>query len=129
MEGVRNKQVLFRGFITGAPKETDMEFRVGTAKLRIPDGFRGVLVKNLYLSCDPYMRGRMREVYNSYIPPFSPGSVSTIKQSLRPDFLACDRYFRYGLSPPCFLNLFLVFFLHLFHFFLNPDLICDPWMS
>ncbi|CAA7404564.1 unnamed protein product [Spirodela intermedia] len=75
MEAVRNKQVLFRGFITAAPKETDMEFRVGTAELRIPEGFKGVLVKNLYLSCDPFLRSRMREFYNSYIPPFTPGSV------------------------------------------------------
>ncbi|CAA6667754.1 unnamed protein product [Spirodela intermedia] len=97
MEAVRNKQVLFRGFITAAPKETDMEFRVGTAELRIPEGFKGVLVKNLYLSCDPFLRSRMREFYNSYIPPFTPGSARTIRQSLCSDFLACDRYFCSGV--------------------------------
>ncbi|KAJ6851340.1 polygalacturonase-like [Iris pallida] len=77
MEEVRNnKQVIFKGFITGAPKESDMELKEGKIKDRVPSGSGGVLVKNLYLSCDPYMRGRMREYYNSYIPPFQPGSVN-----------------------------------------------------
>ncbi|XP_078433543.1 zinc-binding dehydrogenase family protein [Wolffia australiana] len=75
MKEVKNKQILFRGFITGVPKETDMELREGTVGLKIPEGIKGALVKNIYLSCDPYMRGRMRENYDSYIPPFSPGSV------------------------------------------------------
>ncbi|CAL9203032.1 2-alkenal reductase (NADP(+)-dependent)-like [Musa acuminata AAA Group] len=75
-EMVRNKQVVLKHFVVGEPKETDMEFRVGKASLRIPEGVEGaILVKNLYLSCDPYMRGRMREYYESYIPPFQPGSV------------------------------------------------------
>ena len=33
-----------------------------------------VLVRNSYLSVDPYMRGRMREV-KSYVPPFQVGQV------------------------------------------------------
>ncbi|THU44003.1 hypothetical protein C4D60_Mb02t02790 [Musa balbisiana] len=75
-EMVRNKQVVLKHFVVGEPKETDMEFRVGKASLRIPEGVEGaILVKNLYLSCDPYMRGRMREYYESYISPFQPGSV------------------------------------------------------
>ncbi|XXG89454.1 hypothetical protein AAC387_Pa12g1440 [Persea americana] len=74
-EEVSNNQIVFRGFIVGPPKETDMEFKVGKTRLKVPEGSGAVLVKNLYLSCDPYMRGRMREYYNSYIPPFVPGSV------------------------------------------------------
>ena len=77
MEG-NNKQVIFKRYIDGIPKETDMEVKVGggnrTAKER-PKG--ALLVKNLYLSCDPYMRGRMRQFQDSYIPPFVPGSVIT----------------------------------------------------
>ena len=53
-----------------------MEPREGILELGVPEGIKGVLVKNLYLSCDPYMRGRMRENYDSYIPPFTPGSVT-----------------------------------------------------
>lgn len=52
-----------------------MELREVKTRARVPAGSGGVLVKNLYLSCDPYMRGRMREVYNSYIPPFQPNSA------------------------------------------------------
>ncbi|WOL17310.1 2-alkenal reductase (NADP(+)-dependent) [Canna indica] len=71
---VRNKQVVLKHFVVGAPKETDMEFREGKTSLKILKGAEGaILVKNLYLSCDPYMRGRMREYYESYIPPFQPG--------------------------------------------------------
>lgn len=75
-EMVENKQVIFKGYIEGVPKETDMEFKVGSKiKLEAPKGSGAFLVKNLYLSCDPYMRGRMRDFHGSYIPPFVPGSV------------------------------------------------------
>ncbi|CAI9090777.1 OLC1v1025614C1 [Oldenlandia corymbosa var. corymbosa] len=73
---VENKQIIFKGYIEGPPKETDMEFKVGKKiKLEAPKGSGAFLVKNLYLSCDPYMRGRMRDFHGSYIPPFTPGSV------------------------------------------------------
>ncbi|KAF8388647.1 hypothetical protein HHK36_027324 [Tetracentron sinense] len=75
MEEAQNKQIIFRDYIEGAPKETDMELKAGTVKLKVPKGSGALLVKNLYLSCDPYMRGRMRDYHGSYIPPFVPGSV------------------------------------------------------
>ncbi|XP_047976072.1 2-alkenal reductase (NADP(+)-dependent) [Salvia hispanica] len=75
-ETVGNKQILFKGYIEGAPKESDMELKLGNEiKLEAPKGSGAFLVKNLYLSCDPYMRGRMRDFHGSYIPPFVPGSV------------------------------------------------------
>jgi len=71
-----NKQVIFKGYIEGVPKETDMEVKMGSKiELKVVKGSGALLVKNLYLSCDPYMRGRMRQFYGSYIPPFVPGSV------------------------------------------------------
>ena len=33
-----------------------------------------VLVRNVYMSVDPYMRGRMRDV-KSYVPPFALGEA------------------------------------------------------
>lgn len=75
---VDNKQIVFKGYIDGRPpKETDMEIiKVGNKiKVEVPKGSGSFLVKNLYLSCDPYMRGRMRNFHGSYIPPFLPGSV------------------------------------------------------
>ncbi|KAM5548292.1 2-alkenal reductase (NADP(+)-dependent)-like [Rosa sericea] len=45
-----------------------------TTKLKLPEGSGGVLVKNLYLSCDPYMRSRMTKRDSaSYVDPFNPG--------------------------------------------------------
>ncbi|KAJ4830252.1 hypothetical protein Tsubulata_021215 [Turnera subulata] len=73
---VENKQVIFKGYIEGTPKETDMEVKVGKVELKAPKGSGALLVKNLYLSCDPFMRGRMRENFDSYIPPFVPGQIS-----------------------------------------------------
>lgn len=82
VEVVENKQVIFKRFIDRAPRETDMEVRIGKAELKAPKGSAAFLVKNLYLSCDPYMRGRMRDYHGSYIPPFVPGQVSTLVFSL-----------------------------------------------
>lgn len=75
----RNKQVILRDNVSGFPKESDMQVvNSGTIKLKLPEGCEGVLVKNFYLSCDPYMRRRMTK-YDpgaSYIDSFNPGSVS-----------------------------------------------------
>ncbi|KAF8388648.1 hypothetical protein HHK36_027325 [Tetracentron sinense] len=75
MEETQNKKIIFRDYIVGAPKETDMELKEGKVKMKVPKGSGAVLVKNLYLSCDPFIRGRMRDNHNSYIPCFVPGSV------------------------------------------------------
>lgn len=78
-EEVSNKQVILKNYVTGFPKETDMEIINSTIKLKLPDGDSSsgvVLVKNLYLSCDPYMRSRMKKTEGSYVESFTPGSVS-----------------------------------------------------
>ncbi|KAI3735744.1 hypothetical protein L6452_15255 [Arctium lappa] len=73
---VENKQIILKGYTDGSPLETDMELKVGDGlKLEAPKGSNAIVVKNLYLSCDPYMRGRMRDFHGSYLPPFSPGSA------------------------------------------------------
>ncbi|XP_004489122.1 2-alkenal reductase (NADP(+)-dependent) [Cicer arietinum] len=73
---VENKQVIFKGYIDGIPKQTDMEIKRTNFDLnqQLPSS-QSLLVKNLYLSCDPYMRGRMRDFHGSYIPPFVPSQV------------------------------------------------------
>ena len=61
-EQVRNKQVILKDFVSGFPKESDMYVSTnGTIKLNVPEGSNGVVVKNLYLSCDPYMRNLMKK--------------------------------------------------------------------
>jgi NADPH-dependent curcumin reductase CurA len=55
----------------GEPTDDDFEI----AETPIPEPGPGeVLVRNSYLSVDPYMRGRMRDV-KSYLPPFEVGKV------------------------------------------------------
>jgi NADPH-dependent curcumin reductase CurA len=76
MAEVDNKQVIFKGYIERTPAETDMGIKVSKIKLEAPKGSGAFLVKNLYLSCDPYLRGRMRDVRDSYIPSFVPGQVN-----------------------------------------------------
>ncbi|KAI4342838.1 hypothetical protein MLD38_027407 [Melastoma candidum] len=75
---VRNNQVLLRHFVTGFPKDSDFELRESTIELSIPQGsgVPAVLVKNLYLSCDPYMRTRMAKSLQvkGYVDSFQPGS-------------------------------------------------------
>ena len=47
------------------------------AEVPVPEPAEGeILVRNEYLSVDPYMRGRMRDV-KSYMPPFGVGEVMT----------------------------------------------------
>lgn len=54
---ISNKQVILKNYVTGFPKESDMDVTTSTIKLDLPEGIsKAVLVKNLYLSCDPFMR-------------------------------------------------------------------------
>jgi len=68
---VPNRQILLASRPIGAP--TPANFRVVDATLGDP-GPDEVLVKNLYLSLDPYMRGRMSDA-KSYAPPLPIGDV------------------------------------------------------
>ncbi|PON85941.1 Alcohol dehydrogenase superfamily, zinc-type [Trema orientale] len=97
MAEVSNKQVLLRDYVSGFPKESDMVLTSSTIKLNLPEGSKGVLVKNLYLSCDPYMRARMKKLDGiSYIDSFKPGfpitgyGVSKVLDSGDPNFKEGD---------------------------------------
>ncbi|RVW14016.1 2-alkenal reductase (NADP(+)-dependent) [Vitis vinifera] len=95
-EAVSNKQVIFRDYVSGFPKESDMYGTTSTISLKVPKGSEAVLVKNLYLSCDPYMRSRMRNIQGSYVDPFKPGSpitgygVAKVLDSRHPDLKKGD---------------------------------------
>ncbi|OEL15504.1 NADP-dependent alkenal double bond reductase P1 [Dichanthelium oligosanthes] len=54
-----NKKVVLKRYVTGFATEEDMEVVVDTVRLQVPEGSTAVLLKNLYLSCDPWIRGRM----------------------------------------------------------------------
>lgn len=83
MTQVSNKQILASGYITGNPKQTDMYLKSSTISLQLSEELASdaVLVKNLILSCDPYMRGTKRTDRNSLFYSFSPHSVSSQLQN------------------------------------------------
>ncbi|XP_073159312.1 2-alkenal reductase (NADP(+)-dependent)-like [Henckelia pumila] len=98
-EAVSNKMIVLKDYVKGFPKESDMLLKTSPIKLRVPDGCDGaVLVKNLYLSCDPYMRNRMRKMEGSYIEAFEPGSpitgfgVCKVVDSTHPNFKKGDLF-------------------------------------
>ena len=76
-----NKKVLLKKYVNGFVQESDMEVVTNeTILLELPQGSNDiVLVKNLYLSCDPFMRALMSQMNEShYIEAFVPGTVSLI---------------------------------------------------
>ena len=59
-EEVVNKQVILKDYVmSGFPTNSDMNVITSSIKLKVPEETPGILVKNLYLSCDAAMRGRM----------------------------------------------------------------------
>ncbi|CAL5097802.1 unnamed protein product [Urochloa decumbens] len=96
-EEVTNRQVILKRYVTGCPTVEDMEVVTGTLRLAVPPGSPAVLVKNLYLSCDPYMRTRMtKHAVPSFVPDYVPGKVldncgvSKVVLSGHPDFKPGD---------------------------------------
>jgi NADPH-dependent curcumin reductase CurA len=87
-----NRSILLVSRPERMPNETN--FRM--IETPIPDLGEGeVLIRTLYLSVDPYMRGRMRDA-KSYVPPFPlnevliGGVVGRIVESKNPDFSTND---------------------------------------
>ncbi|KAG0492200.1 hypothetical protein HPP92_005304 [Vanilla planifolia] len=66
-EKVSNKRIIFKDYVTGYPKEEDMLLTSTDIELKVPVGSAAVLLKNLYLSCDPYMRERCRSLFVCYV--------------------------------------------------------------
>jgi len=69
MNTITSREVRLLMRPVGMPSEQNFEI----AEVSIPEPTAGeLLVQNIYLSVDPYMRGRMRD-QESYLPPFQPG--------------------------------------------------------
>ena len=61
-----SREIRLKNRPEGLPKESDFEL----AEAVLPEiGDGEVLVQNIYMSVDPYMRGRMVD-RKSYVPPF-----------------------------------------------------------
>ncbi|XP_044500523.1 2-alkenal reductase (NADP(+)-dependent)-like [Mangifera indica] len=94
---MNNKQVILKHFIHGAPKESDMVVRTGSiVSLTAEAGSNTVVVKNLYLSCDPFMGSRMKKFEHPDFVSFKPGSplegvgVAKVVDSGNPEFKKGD---------------------------------------
>ncbi|MED6218231.1 hypothetical protein PIB30_025005 [Stylosanthes scabra] len=97
MAQVRNKQVVATRHITGSPIKSDMDLRTSTITLQLPpEASNAVLVKNLYLSCDPFMRGTKGKDVKRLIRSFNPDSpiigygVCKVVDSKHPGFKKGD---------------------------------------
>lgn len=87
-----NKKILFKKRPEGKPNLEN--FEITEEKLPQP-GEGEVLLKSLYISVDPYLRGRMRDE-KSYIPPFKLNEplesmiIAEVSESKNPNFQKGD---------------------------------------
>ena len=95
---MQSREIRLKSYPEGLPTPDDFEL----ATVELPDPADGeVLVRNHYMSVDPYMRGRMRDS-KSYAPPFALGaplnghSVGEVVTSTDPDFKPGDAVAGFG---------------------------------
>ncbi len=92
ISNVLSREIRLKRRPVGVPEEADFEL----AEVSLPEPGEGeILVRNLYMSVDPYMRGRMID-RPSYVPPFqlgevlAGGSVGRVEQSRNDRFEVGD---------------------------------------
>jgi NADPH-dependent curcumin reductase CurA len=92
MNATMSREIRLKNRPVGLPAERDFEL----AEATIPEVRAGeLLVKNIYMSVDPYMRGRMYD-RKSYVPPFQlnqpleGGCVGRVVESKNEQFKAGD---------------------------------------
>ena len=97
MSTTTNRRITLAARPVGAPKPSD--FAAVDEPVPAP-GDGEMLLRTVYLSLDPYMRGRMNDV-KSYVPPvqlgdtMEGGAVSVVEESRHPKFSAGDVVFGY----------------------------------
>ena len=87
-----NKTIILKSRPKGIPQLSDFE----SIDQKIPEVMQGeVLLKTLFVSVDPYLRGRMSDA-DSYVPPFeldkpiSSGIVAEVVESKNDNFKKGD---------------------------------------
>lgn len=85
---IKAREIRLKSRPVGLPTKENFEL----AEVALPDpGPNEVLVRNLWMSVDPYMRGRMYD-RPSYVPPFQigealqGGAIGRVEKSNNPDF-------------------------------------------
>src|SRR5437879_10438329 len=93
-----DRRVLLRNRPVGEPKPSDFEI----VDAPLPEPQEGdILVRTIWLSLDPYMRGRMNDVKSYTAPvelgaPMVGGTVSEVVESRSPAFQRGDFALGYG---------------------------------
>nr|XP_043630844.1 2-alkenal reductase (NADP(+)-dependent)-like [Erigeron canadensis] len=80
MEEVTNKYIAIKAQVDGAPKESDFEVKTERLSLSVKPGTNDIIIKNLYVSIDPYQINRMKTASASqkttnYAIALAPGEV------------------------------------------------------
>lgn len=66
----QTRQIILKDYPSGLPAAEHFDEQI----VDIPDPAEGeILMRTIWMSVDPYMRGRMRPNFKSYIPPFQLG--------------------------------------------------------
>ncbi|KAJ2159808.1 hypothetical protein GGF46_002748 [Coemansia sp. RSA 552] len=87
---------LVRNVPMGAPAPSDFKVTTGPAPTKDSLKDNELLIRTLYLSCDPYMRGRISGRTDSYVESFAPGKpitglgVGVVEASTSADFKEGD---------------------------------------
>nr|KJB27561.1 hypothetical protein B456_005G007100 [Gossypium raimondii] len=79
MDEASNMKVVLKHYVSGSPQETDMHLTAGTIKLKVPKDSNSIILKNLYLSCDPYMIFKMMKLERQLTDPYVLGSVKVVR--------------------------------------------------
>lgn len=98
---VQNKYVTIKANVNGAPEESDFEIKVENVSLIVESGSKDVVVKNLFVSIDPYHINRMKSQSSSqqaisFATAITPGEaidtygVGRVLVSHRPEFKKDD---------------------------------------
>ncbi|XP_065848584.1 2-alkenal reductase (NADP(+)-dependent)-like [Euphorbia lathyris] len=75
---VSNRYIVSKRHIDGPPKETDFELKSEVISLSLEPGSNSVIVKNLYVSIDPYQLNRLKsqsssQAFSILAAPINPG--------------------------------------------------------
>ncbi|KAI3709464.1 hypothetical protein L2E82_39226 [Cichorium intybus] len=63
---VTNKYVAIKALVDGVPAESDFEVKSESFSLLVKSGSKDIIIKNLYVSIDPYQINRMKTTSDSH---------------------------------------------------------------
>ncbi|XP_039158944.1 2-alkenal reductase (NADP(+)-dependent)-like [Eucalyptus grandis] len=89
VEVMRNKQVIYREKVQGSLKETHLEVRTSSERPKADKDSGAIMVKNLYLACDPYNLNLIR--FSTQLgSPVRGYGVARVLESGHPNFKKGD---------------------------------------